>query len=43
MNPEEFIAAVTAIHRYMEEHSEKPIEIKPRSNVWKMISRVPGW
>jgi len=43
VSPEEFVAAVTAIHKYMEEHSEKPIEIKQRSSLWKIFARVPGW
>ena len=43
MNPDEFIAAITAIHRYIEEHSERPIEITNRDKTWKIIARVPGW
>lgn len=43
MNQEEFIAAITAIHRYIEENSEKPVEIKRGVSYWKIVSRVPGW
>ncbi|AKG91129.1 hypothetical protein GAH_01583 [Geoglobus ahangari] len=43
LNPDEFVAAVMAIHKYLEEHSEKPIEIKRDLSYWKIVSRVPGW
>jgi len=40
MNAEEFVAAVTAIHRYLEESVEKPIEIKRGVSYWKILSRL---
>ncbi|WP_318249286.1 hypothetical protein [Geoglobus acetivorans] len=43
MNTEEFLAAITAIHRYIEDHSEKPVEIRREVSYWKIVSRVPGW
>ncbi|MCS7122023.1 MAG: hypothetical protein NZ895_05435 [Archaeoglobaceae archaeon] len=38
MTPEEFLAAVTAIHRYVSE-KEKPMEIKEIPRNWKIAAR----
>jgi len=43
MDINEFIAAVAAIHKYMEEHAEKPIEIRRELSYWKILSRSFGW
>ncbi len=42
MNVEEFIAAVAAIHKYIEDHAEKPVEIKRELSYWKILSRALG-
>ncbi len=39
MTPEEFAAAMAAIHRYLRER-ERPIEIKERPTLWKLSARV---
>jgi len=39
MTPEELVAAVVAIHKYLRE-KEKPIEIKEVPRVWKISGRV---
>ena len=39
MTPEEFLAAVAAIHKYLME-SEKPPEIKSPPVMWKMGARL---
>lgn len=43
LSPEEFVAAVIAVHKYLEEHTEKPVEIRRDISYWKIVSRVPGW
>ncbi len=43
MNSDEFIAAITAIHRYILDHAEKPIEVRRDRSYWKLISRIQGW
>ena len=39
MTPEEFVAAMAAIHRYMAER-ERPIEVKEVPRMWKLSARV---
>jgi hypothetical protein len=39
MSPEEFLAAVTAIHKYISER-EKPPEIRRGFSYWKLSSRT---
>ncbi len=39
MTPEEFLAAVVAIHKYLSE-AEKPLEIKQSPIMWKMNARM---
>ncbi len=39
MGPEEFLAAIAAIHRHMRE-VERPIEIKESPVMWKTAARL---
>ncbi|MCS7143800.1 MAG: hypothetical protein NZ879_02125 [Archaeoglobaceae archaeon] len=39
MTPEEFVAGVVAVHKYLRE-KEKPIEIKESPRIWKISGRV---
>jgi hypothetical protein len=39
VTPEEFLAAIAAIHRYMRE-VERPVEITRSPEVWKLAQRV---
>ncbi len=39
MTPEEFAAAMAAIHRYLRER-ERPIEIREGPVFWKLSARV---
>ncbi|MCS7119195.1 MAG: hypothetical protein RMH75_04230 [Archaeoglobaceae archaeon] len=39
MTPEEFVIALTAIHKYLKE-KERPIEIKETPKLWKISARV---
>ncbi|MEM0215426.1 MAG: hypothetical protein QXU31_07455 [Archaeoglobaceae archaeon] len=39
MTPEEFVAGVVAVHKYLRE-KEKPIEIKEVPRIWKISARV---
>jgi len=40
MDADEFLAAVAAIHKYMQDAREKPIEIRREMSYWKVSSRV---
>jgi len=40
MDADEFLAAVAAIHKYMQDAREKPIEIRREMSYWKILSRV---
>lgn len=40
MDADEFLAAVAAIHNYMQDAREKPIEIRRETSYWKVLSRV---
>ncbi len=39
MTPEEFLAAIIAIHKYLSE-AEKPIEIRQSPTMWKINARM---
>lgn len=39
MTPEEFVAGVVAVHKYLRE-KERPIEIKEVPRIWKISARV---
>ncbi len=39
MTPEEFLAAVAAVHRYMLE-AAKPLEIREKPVMWKAAARL---
>jgi hypothetical protein len=39
MTPEEFLAAIAAIHKYLSE-AERPVEIKNPPVMWKMGARL---
>ena len=40
LNAEEFAAAMAAIHRYLLDTAEKPIEIRREVSYWKILSRM---
>jgi|Deesub1362A_J573_1020465.scaffolds.fasta_scaffold00557_25 hypothetical protein len=40
MTPEEFVVAVSAIHKYVSEKAEKPPEIRRGFSYWKMSART---
>ncbi|WP_290898249.1 hypothetical protein [Ferroglobus sp.] len=40
MSPEEFAAAIAAIHKYLKDTAERPIEIRREVSYWKILSRV---
>jgi|Deesub1362A_J573_1020465.scaffolds.fasta_scaffold00125_23 hypothetical protein len=37
---EEFIAALAAIHKYLSDKKERPIEIRRELSYWKVLSRI---
>ena len=40
MSPEEFAAAMAAIHKYLKDTAERPVEIRREVSYWKIVSRV---
>jgi hypothetical protein len=40
LNAEEFIAAVAAVHRFLQEDREKPLEIRRGISYWKLLSKL---
>jgi hypothetical protein len=40
LTEEEFVAAIAAIHRFMQESKEKPLEIRRGVSYWKALSRL---
>jgi hypothetical protein len=40
LNAEEFAAAMAAIHKYLLDTAEKPIEIRRGVSYWKIVSRM---
>jgi hypothetical protein len=40
LEPEEFLAAVTAVHKYLMDTREKPLEIRRGFSYWKLSSRT---
>jgi hypothetical protein len=40
LSEEEFVAALTAIHKYIQESKERPIEIKRGISYWKALSKL---
>lgn len=40
LNAEEFAAAMAAIHRYLLDTAERPIEIRRGVSYWKIVSRM---
>jgi len=40
LEPEEFLAAMAAIHKYLLEARERPVEIRREFSYWKLLSRT---
>jgi|Deesub1362A_J573_1020465.scaffolds.fasta_scaffold00072_58 hypothetical protein len=40
LEPEEFLAAMAAIHKYLIDMRERPVEIRREFSYWKLFSRT---
>ncbi len=40
MSPEEFLAAVAAVYRYLKDKKEMPNEVLRGVSYWKAVSRI---
>ncbi len=42
MSPEEFLAAITAIHKYLKDKKNMPNDIVRGVSYWKAVARIRG-
>ncbi len=42
MSPEEFLAALVAVHKYLKDKKEMPNEVVRGVSYWKAVARIRG-